>query len=50
MSDEYNEIFICLADTVNHHFDKVSTVLGGHPHKLTLTKISIHGKNISFKV
>jgi hypothetical protein len=45
-NDEHNGIFVRLAVAVDHHFEKASTILEGHPHKLTLAKILIHGKNI----
>jgi hypothetical protein len=45
-SDEHNGIFVRLAVAVDHHFEKASTILEGHPHKLTLAKILVHGKNI----
>lgn len=43
---EHNGIFNRLADAVHDHFEKASTILDGHPHKLTLAKILIHGKSI----
>ncbi|KAG1718894.1 uncharacterized protein EDB91DRAFT_1258099 [Suillus paluster] len=43
---EHDGILTRLAETVDDHFHKAATILDGHPQKLSLSKILVHGKNI----
>ncbi|KAG0692517.1 hypothetical protein DFH29DRAFT_1008531 [Suillus ampliporus] len=43
---EHDGILSLLAETVDDHFHKAATILDGHPQKLSLSKILVHGENI----
>ncbi|KAG0692522.1 hypothetical protein DFH29DRAFT_882371 [Suillus ampliporus] len=49
-AEEYDGVLNRLADAVSHHFEKASTILDGHPHKLSLCKILVHGRNVPREV
>jgi Orsellinic acid/F9775 biosynthesis cluster protein D len=44
--DEHGGLLIRLAVAIEDHMTKASTILDGHPHRLTLSKILLHGDAI----
>jgi len=45
-AEEHGGVFTHLAEAVEDHFKKASTILDGHPHKLTLSKLLLHKKDV----
>ncbi|KAG2092333.1 uncharacterized protein F5147DRAFT_657735, partial [Suillus discolor] len=44
--DEFGGILTCLAVAVRDHMTRASTILDGHPHRLSLSKILLYGEAI----
>ncbi|KAG1813026.1 hypothetical protein EV424DRAFT_1541900 [Suillus variegatus] len=44
--DEFRGILTCLAAAVQDHMTRASTILDGHPHRLSLSKILLYGDAI----
>ncbi|KAG1846662.1 hypothetical protein C8R48DRAFT_677762 [Suillus tomentosus] len=44
--DEFGGILTCLAAAVQDHMTRASTILDGHPHRLSLSKILLYGDAI----
>ncbi|KAG1788380.1 uncharacterized protein HD556DRAFT_1312140, partial [Suillus plorans] len=44
--DEHDGILVDLASTVREHMAKASTILDGHPHRLSLSKLLLYGDAI----
>jgi hypothetical protein len=47
MQEEHGGIFTRLTEAVSDHFKKSSSILDGHPDKLTLAKILMDGRNVT---